>query len=148
MRIRVEYITEGEEEIVFRLQEKKGVSKEERLQQQEKLLGNLEGEKLLLLPDKILYFEYVEGKVFAYLKEQVLTINLSLEKLEERLGKRGFLRASKSVLLNINTITSFQTMMGNRLIATLSNEEKVVISRHYAKNLRNYLEGGEDHEEI
>lgn len=139
MKQRVEYITEGEEEVVFRVYRQEGISDLELLKQKEKVIGNLEGEKVLFQPQQILYLEYVDAKVFAYTKDQVIQMNLSLEKLEERLKNFGFLRVSKAVIANIDEITSFQCMVGNRMIATMSNGEKLVISRHYSKQIRYYL---------
>jgi len=43
------------------------------------------------------------------------------------------------MILNLRHVKKFKSSMGNRIIATLDNEENVIISRHYSKILRAYL---------
>ncbi len=140
MKVRVEHITEGEEEIVFRIYPKTAGTK--RTGSGTKLTGDADGETLLFLPGDIFYFEAVDGRVFAYLEKSVVAVSASLEKLEEQLGESGFVRVSKSVVMNVNEVRAFQGMMGNRIIATMNNGEQIIVSRHYAKEVRAFLKGG------
>ena len=43
------------------------------------------------------------------------------------------------MIINLDFIDKFETTMGNRIVATLENDEEVIISRYYAKQLRTYL---------
>ena len=103
------------------------------------MIGMLNGEKYFFYPSEIYYIEYVDNKTFAYMKEKVYIIAYSLEKLEQILDKQTFFRCSKSMILNLRHVKKFKSSMGNRIIATLDNEENVIISRHYSKILRAYL---------
>lgn len=103
------------------------------------LKGTDGGNTALLDPGEIYYFEAVDGKVFAYLKSHVWQVPKSLDTLERELTGRNFFRASKSVLLHLMFVEEFASTMGNRIIATMENGEKVIISRHYAKLLRDLM---------
>jgi len=101
--------------------------------------GNLDGEIYPLNPKDIYYFEYVDAKVFAYTSDKVYRISISLDNLEKMLELQAFFRCSKAMIVNLKHIERFKSVMGNRIIATLENQEEVIISRHYAKLLRGYL---------
>lgn len=93
----------------------------------------------LLDPKEIFYFEAVDGKVFACLASRVWQVTGSLERLERELAGRNYLRASKQILVNLERVGEFTSTMGNRVIATMENGEKIIISRHYARLLRALL---------
>lgn len=142
MNIRVEYTQNNEKEIIIRCNEE-----DEEVRQiksllefkYQKLTGICENQTYLFLPSEVYYFECVDNKIFAYLKQRVCSVTYSLEKLEKLLEYQEFFRCSKAMILNMNYIQKFQSAMGNRITATLANGEEVVISRHYAKMLRAYL---------
>lgn len=153
MKIKVEYITEGEEELLLRIYETHQKEKEAIVAQAENLMqgrivATVGEEKKIYQLAEILYFEYVEGKVFAYLQEELASINFSLEQLEGMLSKNGFVRTSKSVLMNLNEVRSLKSAMGNRMLATMKNGEQILISRHYGKQVRSFLKEGDAHGEI
>ncbi len=145
MNIRVEHIEDNEKEVVIRCREE-----DEEVQQIKALLeakcqrltGICDNQTQLFLPTEVYYFECVDNKVFAYMEQKVCSVSYSLEKLEKMLEYQGIFRCSKSMILNINYIEKFQSAIGNRITATLTNGEEVVVSRHYAKMLRAYLKEG------
>lgn len=106
-------------------------------------ITSLEEEKIVIyckeITEEILYFEAVDKKIFAYTKDSYYRVNQSLEQLEERYEGLGFFRCSKAMIVNLQFIAHFQSMIGNRIIATMENGEEVIISRHYAKILRQRL---------
>jgi DNA-binding LytR/AlgR family response regulator len=101
-----------------------------------KLSGTQDGATYPLNPEDIYYFEYVDGKTFAYTKDQVYKIPQSLDYMEKILKHKAFFRCSKGMILNLKRVLRFQSVMGNRIIALMENKEEVVVSRHYAKMLR------------
>ena len=141
MKLRIEQTDVLETEIVIRCKEiDEDVKKIQELieAKDKKLLVTREKETCFVSCHSIYYFEYVEHKVFAYLKDQVYETSMSLEKLEVFL-EEGFFRCGKSMIINLDVVDKFETTMGNRIVATLENQEEVIISRHYAKQLRTYL---------
>jgi len=63
-----------------------------------------------------------------------------LYKLEEKLTENDFLRASKNSLFNINHIQSIEPDLDRRLIMTMSNDNKLIVSRQYAAAVKEKLE--------
>lgn len=111
------------------------------------LTGTKEGKSCRLFPADIYYFEVVDSRTFAYLKESVWQVQGSLEGLEKWLQKDGvnsFFRVSKSCLINLKRVAHFTSTMGSRIIAAMENGERIMISRHYARLLRAYMKAGRD----
>lgn len=87
----------------------------------------------------ILYIESVDRKTFLYTEEDVFEIDKRLYELEEQLGKFSFFRASKAIIVNLNQVQSLRPEIGARLVLTMENAEKIVVSRQYAKIIKNVL---------
>lgn len=87
-------------------------------------------------PQIILYGEYVNRSVFLYTKENIYPSPISLSDLEKH---NSFIRCSKSMVVNIHEITKLKSEVSGSIRATLSNEECILISRHYASMLRKAL---------
>ena len=85
--------------------------------------------------EHILYFEAVQDLVFAYTKEQIYEIKMRLYQIEESLKEDKLKRASKSILVNLRKIISVRPALNGRLYAKMENEEKILISRQYAKEV-------------
>ena len=87
----------------------------------------------------IYYFEGVDNKVYAYLKNNVYEIKSKLYELEELYNKQKFFRCSKSVLVNLQKIECVKPALNGRFTAKLSNGEQVIISRLYVPALKKTL---------
>lgn len=98
-----------------------------------------DGKILLLEPQDIYYFESVDQKVFAYGSREVYETKSKLYELELELPAKDFLRATKSMIINLNKIESLSPALGGRFEATLKNGEKVIISRQYVSSLKGKL---------
>ena len=70
-------------------------------------------------PEQVYYFESVDQKVFAYCRTDVFEIKSKLYELEEELPKQDFIRAAKSIILNLNKIKSLTPAFGGRFEALL-----------------------------
>ncbi|MBF2702993.1 LytTR family transcriptional regulator DNA-binding domain-containing protein [Listeria welshimeri] len=109
---------------------------------EEKISVKKDGETYLLEPKVILYFEAVENKIFVYTEEEVYETNWKLYELEKRFDESSFFRCSKSMILNIEWIEKVAHGFNGRFEASLLNNEKVIISRQYAKVLKQKLQIG------
>lgn len=102
---------------------------------------NGSGEIVLLSPAKVLYFETVDERTFAYLYSEVFEVKYKLYELESLMTARSdcdFFRASRSVLLNISHIERFKIGMSG-CEAILDNNERVLISRRNVPLLKERL---------
>lgn len=108
----------------------------------QKLIGMKNQQEHIIPPKEVLYAESVDGVTYLYTKEAVYRTTYSLTELEERYRARGYFRCSKSAVLNMHAIESLKSEEGNRIDAALCNGEHIIISRRYAKELRQILKGG------
>jgi len=105
----------------------------------EKLTGQRGGETHILNAADVLYADTADRRTFFYTAEGVYETELRLYELEQRLAGAGFLRAGKSLLLNFDHIRALRPDFGGRLLATLSNGEKAMISRQFVPAFRKKL---------
>lgn len=145
MRVRTEKVPEGNEEIVFRYHEM--TEEKERIlnylnRTQSTLIGKKDGNQVVLTPEEIIYLESVDGVTYIYTKDEVYSSGLSLAAAEAEFESQGYFRCSKSMVLNIYHIKRLKSEAGNRIDAEMGNGEHVIISRRYAKELRQILKGG------
>jgi DNA-binding LytR/AlgR family response regulator len=87
----------------------------------------------------VYYFEGVDNKVYAYLKDKVYEMKNKLYELEELYEKRQFFRCSKSILINLLKIECVKPAMNGRFTARLKNGEQIIISRQYVPVLKKIL---------
>ncbi len=104
------------------------------------LTGRNEEEIKLLSPNEIYYCEIVERKCFAYLKESVWQLDVSLQMLLNQLGGLGFVRISKSMIVNIYQIDRLKSDLSMRVNILLANNETVILNRTYRGQFYKYLE--------
>lgn len=89
---------------------------------------------------KILYIEAVNRKTFIYTDEEIYETKRRLYELEKYLNNGSFFRASKAFLINLMRVQSLKPELGARLLLTMKNGENIIVSRQYAKNIKNALE--------
>ncbi|MBC1722576.1 LytTR family DNA-binding domain-containing protein [Listeria seeligeri] len=111
-------------------------------EKQAKISVKKAAETYLLEQTQILYFEAVENKIFVYTEKEMYETHWKLYELEERFKESTFFRCSKSMILNIEWIEKVSSGFNGRFEAKLINGEKVIISRQYAKVLKQKLQIG------
>lgn len=103
------------------------------------LTGNKGGEIYFIDLPEVLYIDTVDKKTFAYTKEDVYEINLRLYELEKQLLHLGFFRANKSSIINFKHILSLKADIDRRIKVTMSNGERLIISRQYSSYIKERL---------
>lgn len=104
-----------------------------------KLTGHRENQTYILDVGQILYIDTVEKKTFLYTEQEVYETPLKLYELEERLESCDFFRASKSSIINFNQIQSLKPEFGGTMQVTMSNGERLNVSRQYARVIKEKL---------
>lgn len=100
-----------------------------------------ENREVLVGTSDIYYIESVDKKSFVYLVKDVYRCEMRLFQIEDMLIGLGFVKISKSVVLNINMLQSVRPLFNSRMEAVLINGEKLNISRKYLPDIRRVLEG-------
>jgi len=106
---------------------------------EQRLSGTKDGTTHLIDKQDILYFESVDKRCFIYTTDEVYETPLKLYEIEEMLTSQGFFRSAKSQILNIARVTSLCPDFGGRLEVVLDDGEKLIVSRQYARLLKERL---------
>lgn len=86
-----------------------------------------------------LYFECRDKKTFIILMSGAYPVKKRLFEIEENYRDKGFLRISKSVIVNMSKVVQVSMCEDRTILATLSNKEKVRVSRQYVKEFKDNL---------
>ncbi len=144
MKIDIKQINEGEESVIIRYREPNPVIG--------RIVGILRGEgnriwgrnddgSVCIGLDDILYLESVDDKVFAYTTDMTVRIDGTLNSFMIENDEEVFFRCSKSIVINVNRVTSLKSLSSNRIDATMEGGEHIIISRRYASEFRRFLKG-------
>ncbi len=85
---------------------------------------------------EVIYIDTVDKKTFVYTRDNVYETTLKLYELEEQFE---FFRASKSCIINIKFIKSLKSDFDRKIRVTMDNNEKIIVSRQYAIELKELL---------
>ena len=99
-----------------------------------------DGEEIILDAKEIYYLDYVDRKLFAYTKDGVFRIMNTLANCEEMLWNYGFVRVSKSNLVNIYKIKQLKPDANMKVYASFDNGDRICINRSYNKSFKEYLQ--------
>lgn len=103
------------------------------------ILCKKENGELEILVSDIFYIESVDKKAFVYCELDVFQCGFKLYELEKMLAQSGFVRISKSAILNVEKLKGIKTLANSRLEATLSNDESICVTRKYLKEIKEGL---------
>ena len=97
-----------------------------------------DGKTYLCKQNTIYYIESVDKRTYIYTKDHCYETKYRLYELESLLNG-FFVRCSKAMVINLRKVKSFQSELGGRMEATLLNEEQIIISRSYVKEIKRRL---------
>ncbi|MEK3934542.1 LytTR family DNA-binding domain-containing protein [Sporosarcina sp. FSL W7-1349] len=100
------------------------------------LIGLKEETTYSLIADDLYYIESVDSKTFIYDENHVYESNKKLYELEKLLESTHFIRISKNLIVNTMYVDHVRALFNGRFEATLTNGEKVIVNRHYAKSFK------------
>ncbi|HIS61787.1 MAG TPA: LytTR family transcriptional regulator DNA-binding domain-containing protein [Candidatus Scybalomonas excrementigallinarum] len=142
MRLRLEQNNEGTEEVVIRyetmIEKLKGFIGYIK-QYTTELQGKKKGELYRIETKEIYYIESVDGKSFLYGEEEVYETDRTLKQLEKQLEALGFVRISKSCILNCRKLVRVKAEENHRMRVFLENEESLIVNRTYLGHLKEAL---------
>jgi len=97
--------------------------------------------KLIAL-EKIQFLEADNNNVYCIIEDdkQIYKIKGKLYELEEKFESQGFIRVSKSNIINIKNISHIVPWFDNKLVIKFKGtRKKVEVTRTYLKKFKNYL---------
>ena len=104
------------------------------------VMAEKDGASMPVVLEDIYYFDSVDNKTFLYVEKDVYRCDKKLYELESLLTGTSFVRISKNCIVNTAVVTSVRAQLSGRLEATLKNNEKVRVSKHYIKDFREKFE--------
>lgn len=101
--------------------------------------GTTEQGKVTIALADIFYIETVDRKTFAYTKDACVEIREALRDIIEEFENIGFVRISKSAVVNIYKIQKLQGDINMRVIIYLKNGEQLIMNRSYRNDFYDKL---------
>ncbi len=86
-----------------------------------------------------IYFESRDKRTYVTLTNGSYPVKKYLYEIEEMCRNKGFLRISKSVIVNMSCVVRVTGCKDRTLLATLTNKENVRVSRQYVKEFKSNL---------
>ncbi len=97
-------------------------------------------EGLVILDFKeIEYFEAIKNEVFAIKDNEKYKIKYKLYQVEEMYEDKGFIRVSKSFVVNVRKIQSIKRYISSKYILYMNNKEELDVNRSYYKIFKERL---------
>ena len=81
----------------------------------------------------------MERKLYAYTESGVYRLMTTLSSVEEQMSNYGFVRVSKSNLVNIYKIKQLKPDINMKVYLSFDNGERICINRSYKKSFTEYL---------
>ncbi len=93
--------------------------------------GKQGSQTLSVRASDIFYWETVDRKTFAYTEQDCLEVKVTLNEILTKYADAGFLRISKSIVVNVYKIRKLKGDMNMRVAIILDNDEKIIMNRGY-----------------
>lgn len=127
IRIRTEAISDELQDLIGLLQSAPKVRP---------ILGVRNHKTILLKPAGLIRIFSENGAVFADTDQGLTRLKMRLYEAEELLPARQFIRISKSEIVNIEQIESFDLSMSGTILIQMKNGAKAWVSRRYVSRVR------------
>ena len=106
------------------------------LESPDELIVQLDDETHKLSLTDIFYVDSVDFKTFVYTESKVYQSKMRLYEMDDFLPKNDFLRINRQTILNLRKMKSVRSAGGGRIEVSLTNGEKLIVSRQYAPTLK------------
>ena len=97
------------------------------------LIGKKNGSIYSLVANDLYYIESVDNKSFLYNANEIYESDVKLYEFEKLVEGTNFIRISKNLIVNTAYIDSVRALFNGKFEATLTNDERVIVNRHYVK---------------
>ena len=102
--------------------------------------GTADGKRLTVPLAEMYYFETVDRKTFGYTGNSCLEVKVTLQGIIDEYENAGFVRISKSSIVNLYKIKKLKGDLNMRTLIHLKNDECLVMNRGYRADFYKALE--------
>lgn len=99
--------------------------------------GTVDGKRMAFPLSAIFYFETVDRKTFGYTTDTCIEVKETLQSVIDDYSDAGFVRISKSSIVNLYKIKRLQGDLNMRTLIYLKNNECLVMNRGYRAEFYN-----------
>ena len=91
---------------------------------------------------EVYYIENVERKLFIYTIKEVYRLDSSMAEVETMTADTDLVRISRTCIMNTNHLKEIRQLKNSRLEAVLDNDEMLIVSRKYLKDIKRFFQKG------
>ena len=102
----------------------------------------MDGRQVKIGLPEVYYIENVERKIFIYTSKDVYRLDSSTSDLENMMPDTGLVRISRTCIMNTDHLKEIRQIKNSRLEAVLDNEEMLIVSRKYLKDIKRVFQKG------
>ncbi|MBP5415558.1 MAG: LytTR family transcriptional regulator DNA-binding domain-containing protein [Lachnospiraceae bacterium] len=89
----------------------------------------------------VYYIENVERKLFIYTKSDVYRFDSTMPQLESIISGTQLVRISRTCIMNTDHLKQIRQVKNSHLEAVLDNDEMLIVSRKYLKDIKRVFKG-------
>ena len=104
--------------------------------------ASTDGSRIRVSLSDVYYIENVERKLFIYTTEEVYRLDLSMSEVEAMTADTDLVRISRTCLMNTDHLKEIRQVKNSRLEAVLDNDEMLIVSRKYLKDIKKVFQKG------
>ena len=98
--------------------------------------GKADGKNVSIDIDDIYYIENVDRKIFLYSRKDVYRYDGSMSDIDSAITDTDLVRISRTCFMNVSHLREIMQMKNSHLEAVLDNEEQLIVSRKYLKDIK------------
>ncbi|MEN8905786.1 MAG: LytTR family DNA-binding domain-containing protein [Clostridiales bacterium] len=103
------------------------------------ILGKKNDVYELINLDKITYFESQGNNVFFRINSNKYLVKYKLYELESQFENKGFIRISKSYIVNIKNIKNIVPWFNSKILLKLMDNSEIEVSKKYLQKFKTYI---------
>lgn len=131
--IAIEVLSRSDADVVTELPKLQPVDQQDNEHNENTIYAKREGVLSKVNLENVMYFEAFDKKVYVIMKSGRYEVKNTISELENKLLKQGYVRVSKSVLVNISKVTGVKTDDDRSLLAVFPTKQTVRVSRTYTE---------------
>ena len=98
--------------------------------------GKSDGKTVSIDISDIYYIENVERKIFLYSRKDVYRYDGSMADIDSSIAETDLVRISRTCFMNVSHLKEIMQIKNSHLEAVLDNDEKLIVSRKYLKDIK------------
>lgn len=104
--------------------------------------ANLDGRQVRVGLSEVYYIENVERKLFIYTEKEVYRLDATMSEIDAMAIDTDLVRISRTCIMNTDHLKEIRQVKNSHLEAVLDNEEMLIVSRKYLKDIKKAFQKG------